>query len=96
MPFLTIVVHVRAKPDQVEPLKAELKRVVPIIRQDEGCVSYHLHQDNSDPTRFLVYENWESHELWQAHMDSPHVQAHTEATADKIEECTRYEMTRID
>lgn len=96
MPHLTIVVDVRAKPDQVEPLKAELRRVVPLIRQENGCIDYYLHQDNSDPTRFLVYENWESHELWQVHMNRSHVQEHGEATADKIAECTRYEMTQID
>ena len=55
MANLTIVAHVIAKPESVELVKAELKKLIPITRQEEGCLQYDLHRDNDDPNHFLFY-----------------------------------------
>lgn len=96
MPHLTIVANIHAKPDQVDLVKAELQKLVPITRQEKGCINYDLHQDNSDPTHFVFYENWESRELWQAHMNAPHLRAYSEATAGRVDEFVLNEMAHID
>jgi len=43
----------------------------------------------------LFYENWESRELWQAHMNAPHLAAYMEATEGAVAEFTVHELSRI-
>ena len=95
MSKLTIVAHVYAKPDQVELLKAELEKLVPITRSEPGCIQYDLHRDNENPAHFLFYENWETRELWQQHMNTDHLAGFMKATEGAIASFTVNEMTRI-
>jgi quinol monooxygenase YgiN len=96
MPKLTIVANIIAVPDKASLVKAELEKLVPITRAEEGCLQYDLHQDNTDPAHFLFYENWTSRELWQKHMNAPHLAAYSEATTGCVAEFTLNEMTQID
>ena len=95
MRVLTIVANIHAKSDKVDLVKQELEKLVPITRAEEGCIQYDLHQDNEDPTHFMFYENWESRELWQAHMSAPHLAAYMAATEGAVEQFTVHEMTRL-
>ena len=95
MTKLTIVANVHAKPDQIDLVKAELEKLIPITRAEKGCVQYELHQDNEDSAHFMFYENWESRELWQIHMNAPHFAAYAKATAGAVAEFTLNEMTVI-
>ncbi len=95
MSRLTIVANIHANPDKIELVKAELEKLLPITRAESGCVQYDLHQDNDNPAHFVFYENWESRELWQAHMNAPHLAAYMEATAGAVAQFTLNEMTRI-
>ena len=67
---LTIVANIKAAPGKIDLVKAELEKVIPITRAEAGCIQYGLHQDNDNPAHFMFYENWESRELWQAHMSA--------------------------
>lgn len=96
MPKLTIVANIRANPDQIDLVKAELEKLVPATLAEEGCVQYDLHQDNENPAHFMFYENWDSRELWQAHMSSAHIAAYRQATEGAIAEFVLNEMTHID
>lgn len=95
MPKLTIVANIKAKSDKVELVKTELKKLISITRAEEGCINYDLHQDNQNPAHFLFYENWESRELWQAHMNNQHLKDYLEATDGAIEDFTLNEMMHI-
>ncbi len=78
--MLIIVADIHVHPDKVGLARAELLKLIPPTLAEEGCLQYDLHQDPEDPGHFLFYERWESRELWQAHMDSPHLAEHLEAT----------------
>lgn len=95
MSKLTIVAHIYAKADQIDLVKVELKKLIPITRAEEGCLQYDLHQDNENLAHFLFFENWESRELWQKHMSTQHIQAYKVATEGAIENFTLHEMTYI-
>lgn len=95
MNTLTIVANITANADKVELVKAELLKLIEITRAEEGCVQYDLHQDNEDPAHFLFYENWESRELWQAHMNAQHLKDYMAATDGAVAEFTLSEMTKI-
>ena len=96
MPKLTIVAHIIAKPESVDLVKAELQKLIPITRSEDGCLQYDLHQDNENPAHFLFYENWTSRELWRTHMDAPHLAAYLKATDGAVAEFTLHELTHLD
>ncbi|MEM8973657.1 MAG: putative quinol monooxygenase [Pseudomonadota bacterium] len=95
MAKLTIVANIKANPDKIDLVKAELLKLIAITRAEAGCINYDLHQDNDNPAHFLFYENWESRELWQTHMGAPHLSAYMEATDGAVEEFTLSEMSII-
>lgn len=95
MAHLTIVANIHAKAGKIDLVKAELEKLVPITRAENGCVQYDLHQDNENSAHFMFYENWESRELWQTHMNAPHLAAFGAATEGAIEVFTLNEMTTV-
>lgn len=95
MSKLTIVANIKAKPDKIDLVKAELEKLVPITRSEKGCLQYDLHQDNENPAHFMFYENWESRDLWQTHMNAQHLQDYMTATEGAVEDFTLHEMMHI-
>lgn len=95
MPKLTIVANIKANPDKIDLVKAELLKLIDITRAEDGCITYDLHQDNEAPAHFMFYETWESRDLWQTHMGAPHLAAYMAATDGAVAEFTLNEMTVI-
>ena len=95
MAKLTIIANIKAKSDKIELVRSELEKLIPITRAEPGCLQYDLHQDNDNPAHFLFYENSESHELWQTHMNAPHLAAYMAATDGAVAEFTLNEMSHI-
>lgn len=95
MSKLTVVARIRANADRIDLVRTELEKLIPITRTEAGCLQYDLHQDNDDPAHFLFYENWESREQWQAHMQAPHLAAYLEATEGAVAEFVLHEMTHV-
>ena len=92
---LTILAQITAVPGKEALVRAELEKLVPITRAEEGCLQYDLHLDNSAPGFFVFYENWESRDLWQTHMNAPHLAAYMAATEGAVASFTLNEMTKI-
>ncbi len=92
---LTIVARILAKEEKRDLVKTELLKLIDVTRAEEGNISYDLHQDNENPNRFLFYENWENRELWQKHMQNPHLAAYIKATEGAVDEFIVHEMTHI-
>jgi quinol monooxygenase YgiN len=95
MSKLTITGNVKVLPEHIDFVKEELLKLIPITRAEEGCIQYDLHQDNEDPTYFMFYENWESRELWQTHMNNDHLKTYMEATDGMVEKFWLHELTHI-
>lgn len=95
MSQLTIVAKILAKEEKRDLVKSELLKLISITRAEEGCINYDLHQDNEDPNLFLFYENWESRELWQNHMENEHLKQYMKATDGAVEEFVLNEMSII-
>jgi quinol monooxygenase YgiN len=92
---LTIVARIEAKPDKIELVKGELLKLIQPTLNEPGCVQYDLHQDNEDKAVFLFYENWDSYELWQAHMNSAHLKDYQRATDGAVVSVIINQMARI-
>ncbi|MEO1106451.1 MAG: putative quinol monooxygenase [Pseudomonadota bacterium] len=92
---LTILAQITAHPGKEDLVRTELEKLIPITRGEEGCKQYDLHIDKTNPGFFVFYENWESRELWQTHMNAPHLSAYMEATEGSVADFVLNEMTRI-
>jgi quinol monooxygenase YgiN len=95
MSKVTVVAKVVAQTDAVEAVKAELLKLVPLTRQESGCIEYNLHQDNLDPAVFIFYETWESAAALQQHILTDHYTSYVKALDGKLKEKIVHKMTRI-
>ena len=93
---LTIIAQITAVKGKEEFLKAELTKLISVTRNEEGCIQYDLCVDNENPCLFVFYENWENRELWQKHMNAPHLTDRLTATADAVEKFQVNEMTMVE
>lgn len=95
MPKLTIFANIIAIEEKIDLVKTELEKLIPITQAENGCIQYDLHQDNENPAHFMFYENWESREQWQTHMNNKHLADYMAATDGAVTEFTLNEMTHI-
>ncbi|MUM78553.1 antibiotic biosynthesis monooxygenase [Pseudodesulfovibrio sp. F-1] len=74
---------VTARDGCADALERELRRVVPLVRAEAGCIRYDLHRADSGDV-FLFYEIWESDAALAAHGVSAHMAAMRRATAEMV------------
>jgi quinol monooxygenase YgiN len=72
---VTVIVRVRAKAGQESRLRQELQRLLAPTRAEVGCINYDLHEPQTDPALFALYENWTSQAALDAHFQTPYLQA---------------------
>lgn len=67
------VVHVRAAEGKVDEVVAAFTACIEKTHEEEGCLTYALHRDASDPNHLVLIEHWRSQEDLDAHMTQPYV-----------------------
>lgn len=92
---LTILAKITAVAGQEAHLRKELIKLVAVTRLEDGCIQYDLHEDTSNPCIFVFYELWQTRELWQNHMNAPHILAFGKATEGAILGFELNEMNQI-
>ena len=95
MATLTIVANIKVNADKIDLVKAELLKLIDVTRAEEGCINYDLHQDNENPRHFMLYENWETRELWKTHISNQHLADCMAATEGAVEDFSLNEMTMM-
>ncbi len=91
---LTLIATVKAKEGQRDFVRDEIIKLLVPTRQEEGCMTYFLHEDNKDPNCFVLYETWANHALWQQHMDGVNIAVFTKATENAVEKWEIQELTK--
>jgi quinol monooxygenase YgiN len=95
MTTLTVIANITAKEDSIALVKAELEKLLPVTRVEEGCIQYKLYQDNEKPAHFMFHESWTSRELWLTHMENQHLKDYLAATDGAVESFILNEMTEV-
>ena len=72
---LSLAVVIKAKEGQEEAVRKGCIGLLEPTRKEKGCINYTLHMDPNDKGRFMFYENWESKELWDDHLETAHIKA---------------------
>jgi len=72
---LNVVAIVETSADKAEELKSVCLGLIEPTRKEEGCISYDLYQDTTNPGKFTFLENWKSKEHLDVHLKTPHLVA---------------------
>jgi quinol monooxygenase YgiN len=75
---LTVVALLETSAEKADELKKVCLGLIEPSRKDEGCISYELYQDTTNPGKFTFIEKWKSKELLDAHLKAPHLVAAAE------------------
>jgi quinol monooxygenase YgiN len=71
---IKVIAHIQAKPERINETRELLTSLILPTRIEEGCITYQLFQNESDPTDFTFIEEWTSDEDLDAHLKSDHLQ----------------------
>jgi quinol monooxygenase YgiN len=71
-PF-TWVVSLQVKDGTQAKLEAVFAKAVKETHKEKGCLAYHLNREVKDPTRYMIYERWQSLADMEAHLKSPYI-----------------------
>lgn len=80
--MIVTFVHVWVQPDHIEDFKnASIVNHLESIKEP-GNLRFDVLQDDADPTKFVLYEAYESEEASAAHKNTPHYLKWRESVAD--------------
>ncbi|WP_299998216.1 putative quinol monooxygenase [uncultured Cedecea sp.] len=72
---LFIAVGLKAKADKEDELRRDLSALVEPSRKESGNIRYDLFEDQNEPGRFVLVEEWASIETQTRHHEhGPHIQ----------------------
>ncbi|NCB42231.1 MAG: antibiotic biosynthesis monooxygenase [Clostridia bacterium] len=60
------------KDEKLEEVKKIYEELVDLTRMEEGCNSYVVCQDPSNPRLLVVLEDWRDEEVFSSHLHSSH------------------------
>lgn len=92
---LTIIARVQAKPGAAEDLLAAQKELVAAVVTEPGCLLYAPHLSNQYPGLVIFVESWQSHDLWQQHMEAPALAAFRARAGHLIESVVIDQLTPV-
>jgi quinol monooxygenase YgiN len=77
-----VLVLVTVKPDMLEEFERALfHNARESVAQDPGCIRFDVSQQQDDPTRWVLYEVYDSPDAHAAHRRSPHFLAYDAVAA---------------
>jgi quinol monooxygenase YgiN len=82
-PF-TMVVFLTVKKDQGKALEEAFQPAIKATRKEPGCIAYDLNRDGSDPTKYYVYERWQSVAALEKHLETDHIKALLKKASDLL------------
>lgn len=92
---LRVVARIKAKPEKVGEVHDLLKGLIEHTRKEEGCVSYELLQNRSDPTDFTFVEEWASDAAFESHFATEHMKRALPRVQDLVDEAPDIRTYRV-
>lgn len=81
---LKIAAIITVKPEAIKDILPIFQAVVQGSQEEDGCISYNVHQDTSDSTRFIILEEWESQAAIDFHGSTDHFKTYQKASKDMV------------
>lgn len=71
----------RARAGQEETIARVIEKMIPLSRQEPGCLYYQAHRSPGDPQLFFLYEQYIDQAGYEAHMATPHFEQYVRGEA---------------
>lgn len=84
-PPLVSLAVLQARADQHAPLRDALKALVPLTRQEPGCLDYTLFEQADAPGTFYMRESFKDRAALDAHIATPYFQAFAQRVDELLE-----------
>ena len=83
--MIVVAATLKAVEGKADELEQEFRRLVPKVLKDPGAISYVVHRGVDDPTKFFVYEKYESRDAITHHTSTEHFKEFSKATASLLD-----------
>ncbi len=77
-----------------DEFEREFRKLVPKVLSDPGTIAYILHRSIDDPSKFFVYEKYESQEALNKHSSTTHFKEFSRAIASILSGRPEVELYR--
>ena len=72
--MIYVIARAEVAPDKFQDYLEELRRIVPEVRAEDGCIGYEPCADLNGGGNFVtIIEMWESEAHWRKHMTTAHM-----------------------
>ena len=85
--MLTVIAEIRTRPGQHhrQAVLDQFAKITPTVLQEEGCHGYAPLVDHAaSPDSIVMVEQWESVAHLEAHLQTPHMKAYSEAVKGDV------------
>lgn len=83
---IRIIADIVATEGFEEELKTQLLDLADKSQSEVGCKTYTVHSDVTSPSRFFIYEIWETNDCLEKHENSPHFKHFIKSSEDTLSE----------
>ncbi len=83
---VTVTARIKVKSGLEDKFKQEYLPIVKLTLEEKGCINYNLHQSQNEPSVFMLYENWESKEVLDQHLQMDYMKAISEKASEFLAE----------
>jgi quinol monooxygenase YgiN len=92
---LPVVAIFVAKPGFEERLEQLFRSVVDATLREEGCISYQLNRDLTNPRCFVFIEEWRSQADLDRHLATPHMKPLSEQVPACLESSKVFTLAKL-
>ena len=72
--MIYVIARAEIAPDKFQDYLEELRKIVPEVRSEDGCIGYEPCVDLSGEGSFVtIVEMWQSEAQWRKHMTTEHM-----------------------
>lgn len=91
--MFAIFASIKIKPDQQENFLTAIKETAHLsVHEEPGCLRFDVFRDDSDESRYLLYEVYTDEAAFQVHLATPHAQHAMQGSKEWAE--APFEVTR--
>ncbi len=82
--MIHVIATITIRPEKREQTLAAARVAIAATRQENGCISYDLHESLTTPGTYVFVERWENRDCLTAHMNAEHFKVWRKAGADGV------------
>lgn len=96
MSAFTLIVHLQAKPDQVDQfMEMALENAAATRSTEPGCQQFDVLVDPEDKTRIAFYEVYDNKQAFETHQQTPHFKKYFENALPLLADRERTFFSRV-